>query len=51
MDSDPQLKSRIGSVGNQFAIMSIIALLTSIPLMFMKEVRVSRMRHWRTTQT
>ena len=38
MDSDPQLKSRIGSVGNQFAIMTIIALLTSVPLMFMKEV-------------
>ena len=37
MDSDPALKGRIGSVGNQFAIMSIIALLTSIPLMFFKE--------------
>jgi len=37
MDSDPQLKGRIGSVGNQFAIMTIIAFLTSVPLMFFKE--------------
>eukprot|EP01038_Epipyxis_sp_PR26KG_P005713 gene5713-7885_t len=33
----PGLKDRLGSVGNQFAIMTIIALLTSIPLMIFKE--------------
>jgi len=33
----PGIKERIGSVGNQFAIMTIIALLTSIPLAFFKE--------------
>jgi hypothetical protein len=36
-DSDKALKERIGGAGNQFAIMTIIALLTSIPLMFFKE--------------
>ena len=33
----PGIKERIGSVGNQFAIMTIIALLTSIPLALFKE--------------
>jgi solute carrier family 35 protein E1 len=33
----PGLKERFGSVGNQFAIMTIIALLTSIPLLIFKE--------------
>lgn len=33
----PGLKDRIGSVGNQFAIMTIISLLTSIPLMMFRE--------------
>mmetsp|Transcript_18257 Transcript_18257/g.17589 ORF Transcript_18257/g.17589 Transcript_18257/m.17589 type:complete len:322 (+) Transcript_18257:82-1047(+) len=37
MDSDKSLKERIGGTGNQFAIMTIIALLTSIPLMLFKE--------------
>jgi len=31
------LKDRIGSVGNQFAIMTIISFLVSIPLMFIRE--------------
>lgn len=33
----PGIKDRIGSVGNQFAIMTIIAMLTSIPLVFIRE--------------
>ena len=33
----PGIKERMGSVGNQFAIMTIISLLVSIPLMFFKE--------------
>jgi len=33
----PGLKDRIGGVGNQFAIMTIISLLTSIPLMLFRE--------------
>lgn len=34
---DKEIKDRIGSPGNQFALMTIISLLTSIPLMFIKE--------------
>lgn len=33
----PGLKDRMGSVGNQFALMTIVSLLVSIPLMFYKE--------------
>lgn len=33
----PGLKDRIGGAGNQFALMTIISLLASIPLMFFKE--------------
>lgn len=33
----PGLKDRFGSVGNQFALMTIISLLVSIPLMIFKE--------------
>jgi len=33
----PGLKDRIGSVGNQFAIMTIISFLVSVPLMFYRE--------------
>jgi len=33
----PGLKDRIGSVGNQFAIMTIISFLTSVPLVFYRE--------------
>ena len=33
----PGLKERMGSVGNQFAIMTIVSLLVSIPLMILKE--------------
>ena len=33
----PGLKDRMGSTGNQFALMTIIALMASIPLMFFKE--------------
>ena len=33
----PGLKERIGGAGNQFALMTIVSLLTSIPLMFLKE--------------
>ena len=33
----PGLKERIGGAGNQFALMTIISLLTSIPLMMFKE--------------
>mmetsp|Transcript_29903 Transcript_29903/g.50024 ORF Transcript_29903/g.50024 Transcript_29903/m.50024 type:complete len:319 (-) Transcript_29903:373-1329(-) len=33
----PGLKERIGSVGNQFALMTIISLLVSIPFMIFKE--------------
>lgn len=35
--SDPDLKERMGSVGNQFAIMTIVSLAVSIPLVFFKE--------------
>lgn len=35
--SDADLKQRMGSVGNQFAIMTIVSLLVSIPLVFVKE--------------
>jgi solute carrier family 35 protein E1 len=34
---DPDLKARIGGAGNQFALMTIISLLTSIPLMIFRE--------------
>ena len=34
---DPALKTRIGGAGNQFALMTIISLLTSIPLMIFRE--------------
>ena len=37
MVHDDDLKSRIGGAGNQFAIMTIISLLTSIPLMIFRE--------------
>jgi len=33
----PGLKDRMGSVGNQFALMTIVSLIVSIPLMFFKE--------------
>jgi solute carrier family 35, member E1 len=33
----PGLKERMGSVGNQFAIMTIVSFLVSVPLMFFKE--------------
>jgi solute carrier family 35, member E1 len=35
--TDPDLKARMGSVGNQFAVMTLISLLVSIPLMIFKE--------------
>jgi len=37
MLSDPTLKGRVGGAGNQFALMTIISLLTSIPLMIFRE--------------
>lgn len=33
----PGLKERLGSVGNQFAIMTIVSFIVSIPLVFVKE--------------
>lgn len=33
----PGVKDRIGTVGNQFALMTIISLIASIPLMFLRE--------------
>eukprot|EP01035_Chromulina_nebulosa_P019465 gene19465-25347_t len=34
---DKEIQSRIGGVGNQFAIMTIISFLVSVPLLFFKE--------------
>jgi len=34
---DKEFKARVGSVGNQFALMTIISFLVSIPLMFFRE--------------
>ena len=37
INGDPGLKSRIGSVGNQFALTTIIAFLASVPLAIVRE--------------
>ena len=41
----PGLKDRIGGAGNQFALMTIVSLMTSIPLMLLKNDFIYKFNH------